>query len=81
MEPRAGTPSRSIPAQPGDCTDSMGTGKWFKSSFRGARSSMRNWIGSVSASVARVVVVARKQRNTPNSPSTSAKMTEKDANT
>ncbi|KFB51072.1 AGAP006737-PA-like protein [Anopheles sinensis] len=58
-----------------------GTGKWFKSSFRGARSSMRNWIGSVSASVARVVVVARRQRNTPNSPSTSAKITEKDANT
>lgn len=53
MELRAGTPSRSIPAQPGDCTDSMGTGRWFGSALRGAanaaaaaaaaaRSSLRN---------------------------------------
>lgn len=36
MELRAGTPSRSIPAQPGDCTDSMGTDRWFESALRGA---------------------------------------------
>lgn len=36
MELRAGTPSRSIPAQPGDCTDSMGTGRWFESAFMDA---------------------------------------------
>lgn len=36
MELRAGTPSRSIPAQPGDCTDSMGTGSWFESAFMDA---------------------------------------------
>lgn len=36
MELPAGTPSRSIPAQPGDCTDSMGTGRWVGSALRGA---------------------------------------------
>lgn len=65
MELRAGTPSRSIPAQPGDCTDSMGTGRWFESAFMdapaavaaataAARSSLvMNWIGRVASASGR----------------------------
>lgn len=69
MELRAGTPSRSIPAQPGDCTDSMGTGRWFESTFMDApaaaaataataaarsASLVMNWIGGRVASASDV---------------------------
>lgn len=69
MELRAGTPSRSIPAQPGDCTDSMGTGRWFESAFMDApaaaaaaaataaarsASLVMNWIGGRVASASDV---------------------------
>lgn len=90
IELRAGTPSRSIPAQPGDCTDSMGTDRWFESALRGAataaaaaaaaaaRSSVMNWIGKASASGGARLAVTRRHRYAPNNPSTTAPMSEND---
>uniref|UniRef100_A0A8D8FHI6 (northern house mosquito) hypothetical protein n=1 Tax=Culex pipiens TaxID=7175 RepID=A0A8D8FHI6_CULPI len=95
IELRAGTPSRSIPAQPGDCTDSMGTGRWFESAFMdapaaataAARSSLvMNWMGRVaSASDAWVLVprpmtvATRRHRYAPNSPSTTMPINENES--